>query len=25
LPDALDAITPGDAQAWFRHCGYCSA
>ena len=25
LPDALDAITPGDAQAWFRYCGYCSA
>ena len=24
LPGALDAITPGDAQAWFRHCGYRS-
>ena len=25
LPTALDAITPGDARAWFRHCGYRSA
>jgi transposase len=25
LPDALDAITPDDARAWFRHCGYRSA
>ena len=25
LPDALDAITPGDAQDWCRHCGYRSA
>jgi transposase len=24
LPDALDAITPDDARAWFRHCGYRS-
>jgi transposase len=24
LPSALDAITPDDAQAWFRHCGYRS-
>jgi transposase len=25
LPGALDAITPGDARAWFRHCSYRSA
>ena len=25
LPGALDAITPDDARAWFRHCGYRSA
>lgn len=24
LPAALDTITPGDAQAWFEHCGYRS-
>src|SRR3712207_1162944 len=24
LPGALDAITPDDARAWFRHCGYRS-
>ena len=24
LPDALGAITPEDARAWFRHCGYRS-
>jgi transposase len=24
LPSALDAITPDDARAWFRHCGYRS-
>ena len=22
LRPALDAITPQDAQGWFRHCGY---
>ena len=22
ITEALDAITPADAQAWFRHCGY---
>jgi transposase len=22
MPGVLDAITPGDAQAWFDHCGY---
>jgi len=25
LPEALRAITPEDARAWFRHCGYRSA
>ncbi|TDH58363.1 IS630 family transposase [Dankookia rubra] len=25
VPDALSAITPDDASAWFRHCGYRSA
>lgn len=24
LPGALDAITPDNARAWFRHCGYRS-
>ena len=24
LPEALRAITPEDARAWFRHCGYRS-
>jgi transposase len=24
LPEALAAVTPEDAQAWFRHCGYRS-
>ena len=24
LPSALDAITPDDARAWFRRCGYRS-
>ena len=24
LPDALSSITPEDARAWFRHCGYRS-
>jgi transposase len=24
LPDALGGITPEDARAWFRHCGYRS-
>jgi len=24
LPEALATITPQDAQAWFRHCGYRS-
>ena len=24
LPDALSAITPENARAWFRHCGYRS-
>jgi transposase len=24
LPDALGSITPDNARAWFRHCGYCS-
>jgi hypothetical protein len=22
IRDALETITPADAQAWFRHCGY---
>jgi len=22
IPAALDAVTPSDAQGWFRHCGY---
>lgn len=22
MPSVLDAITPGDAKAWFDHCGY---
>jgi transposase len=25
LADALDAITPDDARAWFQHCGYRSS
>ena len=25
LPDALNAVTPEDASAWFHHCGYRSA
>jgi transposase len=25
LPDALAAVTPQDAQGWFRHCGYRSS
>ena len=25
LPDALDAITPDDARAWFQHCEYRSS
>ncbi|WP_241671621.1 IS630 family transposase [Dankookia rubra] len=25
VPDALSAITPDDASAWCRHCGYRSA
>ena len=24
IPDALDAITPANASAWFRNCGYRS-
>ena len=24
LPEAIAAVTPQDAQAWFRHCGYRS-
>jgi transposase len=25
LPSALHTVTPDDARAWFRHCGYRSA
>ena len=25
VPDALASITPSDAKAWFRHCGYRSS